>query len=109
MTISRQTDAEVDERADLQLARTAELGDGDQSEREIIANLQDRLIQSEMAYAHLEGAIASSRRIGAAIGIVMAVSKVTEEAALGVLKTISQRQNRKLRLVADDIVLTGTF
>ena len=43
------------------------------------------------------------------IGIVMAISKVTEDDAFAVLAKISQRQNRKLRMVADDVVLTGTF
>lgn len=74
-----------------------------------VAHLQEALEQRTREYENLQGAIDSSRRIGAAIGIVMAAMKITEDEAFDVLIKISQRQNRKLRFIADDIVLTGTF
>jgi GAF domain-containing protein len=49
----------------------------------------------------------SNRLIGAAIGILMTRRQVTYEAAFALLRTFSQRRNRKLRSVAEDVVLTG--
>lgn len=79
------------------------------TETQRVAQLQEALEKRNREYDNLQGAIATSRRIGAAIGIVMAALKITEDQAFGVLTKISQRQNRKLRVIADDIVLTGTF
>ncbi len=58
---------------------------------------------------NLETALASSRRIGAAIGVLMAHHKVTEDAAFGMLRTTSQHLHRKLRDVAVEVVETGTL
>lgn len=55
----------------------------------------------------LEGALASSRDIGAAQGILMERYKVTRDEAFGLLATVSQRTNRKLRDVAVQLVDTG--
>lgn len=57
--------------------------------------------------AHLERALDSNRRIGAATGIIMCRHDLTEDAAFARLRTVSQRSNRKLRDVADDVVMTG--
>jgi hypothetical protein len=56
---------------------------------------------------HLDRALASGRRIGAAIGILMASRRLTEQQAFDVLRVASQRGNRKLRDVAEDVLLTG--
>jgi hypothetical protein len=56
---------------------------------------------------NLRAALESSRRIGAAIGIVMALSRCTEEQAFEQLRAASQQTHRKLRDVADEILLTG--
>ena len=56
---------------------------------------------------HLREALGTSRRIGAALGIIMAAYKVSEAAAFGLLRTHSQNTNRKLRDVADEVVATG--
>lgn len=106
-SVDRSTDAH-DGSAPLRRA-LGELHSVQLSDAQLIACLQDALAESERAFDNLQGAVASSRRIGAAIGIVMSAMKVTEDDAFAVLSKISQRQNRKLRLVADDIVLTGTF
>ena len=49
----------------------------------------------------------TSRRIGAAIGVVMARTGLTETEAFELIKRASQDTNRKVRLLADDVVLTG--
>lgn len=73
----------------------------------MIAELQADGVLSRQHAAHLEVALRSSRRIGAAIGIVMAVRLVDEERAFEILKTASSHANRKLRVIADDVVRTG--
>jgi AmiR/NasT family two-component response regulator len=55
----------------------------------------------------LKEALGTSRLIGAAIGIVMANRRVDERGAFEVLRKASSHGNRKLRLVAEDVVLTG--
>jgi hypothetical protein len=56
---------------------------------------------------HLDRALVSGRRIGAAIGILMASRRLTEQQAFDALRVASQRGNRKLRDVAEDVLLTG--
>lgn len=74
---------------------------------EVIAELQtEGLISSERA-THLEVALQTARTIGAAIGIVMTRYRVSEVEAFDLLKKASQDSNRKLRLVAQEVVLTG--
>ena len=57
--------------------------------------------------AGLEQAVASNRAIGMAIGILMAIRKVSPDEAFALLRVVSQRRNRKLREIADEVVLTG--
>jgi AmiR/NasT family two-component response regulator len=57
--------------------------------------------------ANLRQALESNRRIGVAIGVLMARRSVTEQAAFDLLRAASQNQHRKLREVADDVVYTG--
>lgn len=56
---------------------------------------------------HLEQALASSRRIGAAMGVLMASLRLTEDQAFDALRTVSQHSHRKLRDVAEEVLLTG--
>ena len=58
---------------------------------------------------NLEYALRSSRRIGAAIGILMATYRVTDEHAFGLLRIASQAGHRKLADVAEDVVETGAL
>jgi hypothetical protein len=61
----------------------------------MIAELQvDGVLSSEHA-AHMEEALRSSRKIGAAIGVVMAGRKVSEEVAFEALVRASNNTNRK--------------
>lgn len=56
---------------------------------------------------HLETALLTNRRIGQAIGILMCRRVITENAAFVLLREASQNTHRKLRDIADDVLLTG--
>jgi ANTAR domain len=97
----------LDARATGQSTRLDDLEARFDVDREVIAQLQaDGLLSAEHA-AHLEHALRSSRRIGAAIGIIMAHRHESEENAFKSLCRASQNANRKISLVADDLVRTG--
>ena len=57
--------------------------------------------------ANLEIALTSNREIGKAIGILVATHRITEQHAFDALRAESQHAHRKLRDVANDVVLTG--
>lgn len=59
--------------------------------------------------SNLHRALMSNRRIGVAIGILMASRRCTEQQAFGALSDTSQILNRKLSEIADDVILTGTL
>ena len=59
--------------------------------------------------ANLQSALDSNRRIGTAIGILMAHRRITETSAFDQLRLVSQATHRKLREIADDVILTGTL
>ncbi|MCW2538363.1 MAG: hypothetical protein JWN95_88 [Frankiales bacterium] len=59
--------------------------------------------------ANLETALQHSREIGAALGILMAHRKVTQDDAFAMLRRASQNLHRKLREVAAEVVETGTL
>ena len=65
--------------------------------------------RADVATANLQLALASNRRIGTAIGILMAHRRITDAAAFELLREVSQRGHRKLRDIAEDVVLTGTL
>jgi signal transduction histidine kinase/DNA-binding response OmpR family regulator len=67
------------------------------------------LDQAERRAASLEVALTTNRQIGAAIGILMHQHKITESQGFELLRDISQRTNRKLRDVADELVFTGAL
>lgn len=67
------------------------------------------LSQAENKAANLQRALASNRQIGVAMGVLMAGGKLTEEQAFDRMREVSQRRNRKLRDIADEIVLTGAL
>jgi hypothetical protein len=76
-------------------------------DRQLIAELQAQAVLDRSEIANLEIALSTARRIGAALGIIMAAYKVTEEQAFATLRIASQQTNRKLRDLADDVLLTG--
>lgn len=69
--------------------------------------LQNELEQAQDKIRNLDVALSTSRGIGMAIGIVMARRGLASEAAFAALRYVSQRTHRKLRDVADEVVLTG--
>ena len=80
---------------------TRQQDEADQLAHQIVV-LRDKVDNLEIALQH-------SRDIGVAMGIVMATEKVTRDCAFDRLRTVSQHQNRKLHLVADDVIETGTL
>jgi AmiR/NasT family two-component response regulator len=58
---------------------------------------------------NLAAALQSSRRIGAATGIVMAMHRCPYDEAFEMLRNVSQRTHRKLRDVADEVLFTGAL
>ena len=66
-----------------------------------------RLAVAEARARNLAKALESSRRIGMAIGILMARHGWSETQAFDALRRLSSVSNVKLRDVADDVVYTG--
>jgi hypothetical protein len=55
----------------------------------------------------LQRALETSRRIGIAIGVLMAHHQLTQTQAFDLLRVASQSTNRKIRDIAEDVTLTG--
>lgn len=67
------------------------------------------LAQAENQVSNLQMALSSNRKVGAAIGVLMASRKVTSQEAFKLLRQASNETNRKVRDVADSVVLTGSL
>ncbi|MGY1728989.1 ANTAR domain-containing protein [Geodermatophilus sp. SYSU D01062] len=74
-----------------------------------VARMEKNLLVADEQMTHLRVALESNRRIGMAIGILMALRKVDEEAAFVLLRTASSHRNVKLRQVAEEVIRTGTL
>ena len=72
-----------------------------------IAELQDRLRQETARADNLACALRNARTIGMAMGIIAERLGLTGEAAFTLLRTASQSQNRKLHVIAAEIVESG--
>ena len=59
--------------------------------------------------ANLQAGLASNRQVATALGILMASHKITEPDAFAMLRLASQRAHRKMREIADEVVLTGAL
>jgi AmiR/NasT family two-component response regulator len=68
-------------------------------------NLEDASRQSE----NLQAALESNRRIGMAIGILMATRRLTEDAAFDCLRRVSNVRNVKLRMLAEEVIYMGAL
>jgi AmiR/NasT family two-component response regulator len=62
---------------------------------------------AELELAQLREAISSRDVIGQAKGILMEREHLTDDQAFDRLRTASQKRNRKLREIAEELVLTG--
>ena len=101
--------SDLEDRATLDAVRIGNLEERGVVDRALLLELQaDGLVAKEHA-ENLEKALATSRIIGAAVGIVMARHGLTEAPAFDVLCKLSMDTNRKLRDVADEVVLTGAL
>ena len=73
-----------------------------------LARLRDHAVsQAVDEAANLRVALSSNRRIGAAVGILMYRFKIGNDEGFTLLREASQRLNRKLGDIADEVVLTG--
>ena len=77
-------------------------------DRHIIEDLEAHGIIDTDQIGALHIALQTCRRIGAALGVLMATHKVTEAQAFEALESVSLHQNRKLRDIAEDVLRTGT-
>jgi AmiR/NasT family two-component response regulator len=57
----------------------------------------------------LETALESNRQIGIAVGVIMATHRLTPERSFEMLRLASMNHNRKLRDIAESVVMTGTL
>lgn len=89
-----------------QVLAVAEPDDGDLVEvfQDIIA-LEAREHREDVE--NMRRALASSRCIGMAIGILMRGHGLPQDQAWELLRAASRNSNRKLRDVAEDVVLSG--
>src|SRR3712207_2027208 len=75
----------------------------------VIAQLRAQLQEARERAAHLERALLSGRRIGMAMGVLMASLRIREQEAFARLRAASQARNVKLRDIAEEVILTGTL
>jgi ANTAR domain len=74
----------------------------------VLADLLAQVRAAEAKAAHLESALATNRRIGIAVGILMCRLQLPEDRALAVLWKHSQDHNVKVRDLAEEVIYTGT-
>ncbi|GGV72809.1 ANTAR domain-containing protein [Streptomyces griseoloalbus] len=67
----------------------------------------DRILQLEEEVQQLKDAVASHAVVDQAIGMIVALGRVSPDQGWTVLKEVSQRTNIKLRNVADMILVWG--
>ena len=68
---------------------------------------ESRLAAALDKIANLQTALLTGRKIGTAVGIIMATYRITDDAAFDMLAVASQRTSKKLRDVAQDVIDTG--
>lgn len=74
----------------------------------VARRVSDQIARAAVEQAeNLQIALRNSRHIGAAIGILMALHKITEQQAFDLLCQASQRAHRKLRDIARTVIDTG--
>jgi AmiR/NasT family two-component response regulator len=88
------------------VAGAAQSGDDapGEAERGVVTDAAGLLAELNDEVRQLKEALDSNRRIGMAMGLVMAQLQVTDDEAFDALRRISQNTNRKLRDVADDVL-----
>ena len=71
------------------------------------SGMYEQLAEAQREIANLQIALQTSRQIGMAVGVLMCRNGWTEDRAFDALRDASQRQHRKLRDLAQEVVLTG--
>jgi AmiR/NasT family two-component response regulator len=79
------------------------------TDQKIIRQLVDEGLIDRERIANLETALITARKIGCAIGILMCKRQLTDGQALDLLRSTSLVQQRKVRDLAEDVILTGTL
>jgi DNA-binding response OmpR family regulator/anti-sigma regulatory factor (Ser/Thr protein kinase) len=74
---------------------------------ELALDRSQALVEAEEKAGQLRTALTSSRVIGMAVGVLMSSHRVTSDHAFDLLRVHSNNTNRKIRDVAEDVVLTG--
>ncbi|MGY1825783.1 MULTISPECIES: ANTAR domain-containing protein [unclassified Blastococcus] len=77
----------------------------DEQLRRALSDLETARAQA----ASLEAGLESNRRIGMAVGILMERHRLTSDQAFALLVDASQRQNLKLRELADRMTVSGSL
>jgi len=67
------------------------------------------LEESQHTVQNLQRALATCREIGVAVGILMSSQRITHSQAFELLSSASRSQNRKVRDIAAEVVLTGAL
>jgi hypothetical protein len=73
----------------------------------LIAELRTEGVVAQNQIVQLEEALRTSRTIGTALGIIMADRQVDQQEAFALLSKHSQDTNRKLRVLAEEVVRHG--
>jgi hypothetical protein len=92
--------------------RTAAFGDSSEVLGTLVATHGALAVSAATAReqaAQLQVALDNSRRIGMAMGVLMATHKITRDQAFALLRIVSQNTNRKLADIAGDVVETGVL
>jgi uncharacterized coiled-coil protein SlyX len=77
------------------------------ADRKVIDHLEAEGLVDRDTITNLEAALVTARGIGAAMGVLMCRHVLTEPQAFDLLREASQRQHRKVRDLADYVVLAG--
>jgi hypothetical protein len=73
------------------------------------ARLVEAVASRQASVDHLERALGSNREIGVAVGILMVNHRLTDRQAFDLLSRVSQRTNRKLRVIALEVAQAGAI
>jgi len=107
--VDRETIRELHEQADADQATIRALHAQAELDRAVIDHLEAEGLLGREKIANLEIALGTARRIGAAMGVLMARQKVTDAMAFDLLRDASHDSQRKLRDVADVVLMTGAL
>jgi hypothetical protein len=75
----------------------------------LVRRLRSELQQARREATEIAAAVESNRDIGAAVGILMCRHHLTQEQAFQTLRQASQHHHIKLRVLARDVIDTGTL